>query len=95
MEQQTPLGKAIAMCGRSRIARACGVTPNAVRKWEDAHRMPRTEWTGETAYARAIQTLTGGAVTAEQLLERWPAPPSPAPAAADPQPAPAGATASS
>lgn len=37
--------------------------------------MPRTEWTGETAYCQKIAELTGDQVTREQLLAKWPEPP--------------------
>lgn len=66
---QAPLTRAIALVGLTRIARDCGVSHQAVRKWERAGRLPRTEWTGETNYASRIQLLAGGEVTREQLLQ--------------------------
>jgi len=54
--------------GVSRLAEALGVSYQAIRKWERAGRLPRTEWTGETAYAEKIEALTSGRVTREQLL---------------------------
>lgn len=42
--------------------------------------MPRTEWTGETTYAKKIEALCEGLVTSERLLGPWPAcAPAPAP----------------
>jgi hypothetical protein len=45
------------------------VTPWACNKWLRKGRLPRTEYTGETEYAKALEQLTEGQVTAEQLLE--------------------------
>jgi hypothetical protein len=45
------------------------VTYQAVRKWIARGRLPRTEWTGETQYAAAIESLTEGRVSRDQLLE--------------------------
>lgn len=63
-----PLSKAIEVVGLSRLAAGLGVTYQAVRKWEKACRLPRTEWTGETAYASTIERLTDGSVTRDELL---------------------------
>lgn len=68
-----PLVVAIGLVGLTNLARHLGVTHQAVRKWEAAGRMPRTEWTGETGYARVIERVTDGVVTREQLLDKWPA----------------------
>lgn len=67
-----PLRAAIAIVGLVALARGLGVTHQAVRKWEIAGRLPRTEWTGETRYAETIERLTGGAVTKALLLMPWP-----------------------
>jgi len=75
MDISHPLRTAIGQLGLTRLARELEVTHQAVRKWEKAGRMPRTEWTGETNYARRIQKLTGGAVSRAQLLKPWPAVP--------------------
>lgn len=62
--QEIPLGV---------LARELCVSGQAIRKWQRARRMPRTEWTGETQYSQAIEKLTDGAVTRERLLAPWPA----------------------
>lgn len=54
-----------------RLARP--LTYQAVKKWIDKGRLPRTEWTGETRYAEAIESLTGGVVSKKELLHRLPA----------------------
>jgi DNA-binding transcriptional regulator YiaG len=50
----SPISKAIQALGLQPLAKLCGVTYQAVRKWEAAGRLPRTEWTGETDYASKI-----------------------------------------
>lgn len=52
------------------LARECRVTHQAVKKWEKAGKLPRTEWTGETKYAEAIERATHNLVTKDQLLNR-------------------------
>lgn len=66
-----PLSKAITLSGLQPIAAACDVSYQAVRKWERVGRMPRTEWTGETDYSRAIEQLTRRKVTRRALLAPW------------------------
>jgi DNA-binding transcriptional regulator YdaS (Cro superfamily) len=79
MSNPSALDLAVQKLGHAATARACGVSPRAVRKWQAAGRLPRTEWTGETDYAGRIERASGGAVTREALLAL---PPRPAPAPA-------------
>ena len=44
------------------------VTYQAVRKWIAKGRLPRTEWTGETNYSAAIESITDGRVPRCSLL---------------------------
>lgn len=62
-----PISRAIAIAGLQEIATACEVTYQAVRKWERARKLPRTEWTGETTYAAKIARATGWRVTEAEL----------------------------
>lgn len=64
----SPIKAAVEDKGYDRVAKACGVTRRAVIKWVAAGHLPRTEWTGETEYADAIERLTEGKVTRDQLL---------------------------
>lgn len=66
-----PLSRAIEAVpgGRRRIAKACAVSYQAVQKWEQAGRLPRSEFSGETAYAKTISAETKGAVTESDLLD--------------------------
>lgn len=50
--------KAVDGTSRRKVAEACNVSVRAVRKWEAAGRLPRTEWTGETNYGQRIEELT-------------------------------------
>lgn len=46
------------------------VTYQAVLKWARQGRLPRTEWTGETRYAKAIAAALGNRIKARELLVR-------------------------
>jgi hypothetical protein len=70
METQ-PLEIAIERVGLGALAKELGVSGQAVRKWQRAGRMPRTEWTGETKYSELIQRLTMDVVTKDMLLAKW------------------------
>lgn len=62
------INRAIEILGTPTIGRACGVSAEAVRKWGLKGRMPRTEYTGETAYAPIISDLTDGRVPVTELV---------------------------
>lgn len=64
----TPLDQAVELLGLQPLARLCEVSYQAVRKWQRAGRLPRTEWTGETDYATRIERATEGKVTRSALL---------------------------
>jgi DNA-binding transcriptional regulator YdaS (Cro superfamily) len=72
MNATDPLQRAIDLMGLTCVARECKVSHQAVRKWQRARRMPRTEWTRETSYSEAIESMTRGQVTREELLSAWP-----------------------
>ncbi|MBI6563294.1 hypothetical protein YA0745_12120 [Pseudomonas synxantha] len=53
-----PLKKSIDDAGGvPAVALACGKTPRAIYKWLVADALPRTEYTGETQYAKKISDL--------------------------------------
>lgn len=54
--------------GPTAVAKATGKSYQAVLKWM-AKGLPRTEWTGETNYAAAIERLTEGKFSRAELLE--------------------------
>lgn len=66
------ISEAISIVGLAQLARVCGVTYQAVRKWEGNGHLPRTEWTGETSHAEAIERATGGEVSRTALLAMLP-----------------------
>jgi hypothetical protein len=68
MDTKTPLDEAIELIGIQAVAKAVGRRYQAVMKWRDSNRLPRSEHTGETSYAQAIETATGGQVKAGALL---------------------------
>src|SRR4051812_28917219 len=75
MEPLHPLQAVIDHVGLAQLARELKVTHQAIRKWQIAGRMPRTEWTGETDYCRIMETLMVSApvpVTRDALLQAWP-----------------------
>jgi hypothetical protein len=64
------ISQVIERVGLSELAKALTVSYQAIRKWEAAGRLPRTEWTGETSYAQRMSALTGGEVSVDALLAR-------------------------
>ncbi len=54
---------------RSLLEQGISITPWAVNKWLRAGRLPRTEYTGETSYAQALERAVNGQGTAMVLLE--------------------------
>lgn len=54
--------------GVPKAAAICEVSQRAVYKWLAADALPRTEYTGETDYARRLAAASGGQFTAEWLL---------------------------
>ena len=63
------ISKSIRLVGAPSLARLLGVTKQAIWKWRNQGRLPRTEWTGETNYAAMIEKATNGAVTRDDLLD--------------------------
>ena len=61
--------EAFEIAGFQRLADECGVSEGAPYKWLRSGRLPRTELTGETDHASAIERATAGAVSAEALRE--------------------------
>ncbi len=72
MSNSDPIEDAVSKVGLACLARELKLSHQAIRKWQRARRMPRTEWTGETKYSSLIEQLTGGAVTRAMLLAPWP-----------------------
>ncbi len=56
--------------GPAKAAEVCGLSTRAVYKWLGNGHLPRTEYTGETDYARRLADAAGGAFTAEWLLKQ-------------------------
>lgn len=56
--------------GKSQIAQWCGVTFQAVVKWEKRDKFPRTEYTGETNYAKTISEKSNGLYSVDFLLKK-------------------------
>jgi len=67
MKNNNPITKAISILGLTGLADVCDVSYQAVRKWESKGRLPRTDWTGETAYAEKISKATNSKVSVEEL----------------------------
>ncbi|WJY16333.1 Cro/Cl family transcriptional regulator [Pectobacteriaceae bacterium CE90] len=62
MESLT-LGDVIRDVKVSVVANACGLTPKAVYKWIQRGSLPRTDFTGETCYAKKIALVSNGKYT--------------------------------
>ena len=72
MNKANYITEAIEIAGLQPVAKAVGKSYQAVKKWELAGCLPRTEWTGETSYAKKISKATGGKITASQLKKQRP-----------------------
>lgn len=64
---QKELDKAFNSVGLCNLARHLGRSYQAVKKWRDLGRLPRTEYTGETNYSEQIERITGGKAKAIKL----------------------------
>ncbi|KKL69961.1 hypothetical protein LCGC14_2109680 [marine sediment metagenome] len=69
MMPMNPLQRAIDEKGWRSLSAALEVSHQAIRKWVEAERLPRSEFSGETNYAEIIERETDGAVSANDLLE--------------------------
>ena len=73
--EQSPITQVFDILkGPSGVARklaeqGISITPWACNKWLRAGRLPRTDYTGETKYAAALERAVGGQVSAHALLE--------------------------
>lgn len=57
---------------RNKMGRICGVSGNAIKKWEKAGHLPRTDWCGLTSYARRIADFLGDPQVQYELLRKTP-----------------------
>jgi len=69
MNKTNLISKAVNIVGLQPLAAVCGVSYQAVRKWQKKGSLPRTEWTGETDYGSLIESATDGKVRKEALME--------------------------
>lgn len=56
--------------GVTKAASVCGVSERAVYKWIERGRLPRTDFTGETHYAKKLEEASGGTISAFEFLQR-------------------------
>lgn len=56
--------------GAAKAAVVCGVSTRAIYKWLSAEALPRTDYTGETNYAERLADASGGAFSADWLLNQ-------------------------
>lgn len=64
------LSDAVALVGGpSSAAEACGRSTRAIYKWLSKGALPRTEYSGETNYAKCLADRAEGKFTADRLLE--------------------------
>jgi len=60
--------KAFKIAGKAKTAKACGIAYQSLDRMLLKNSLPNTEYSGGTAYATAIQEITGGEVTISDLL---------------------------
>ncbi|RBO83404.1 DNA-binding protein [Marinomonas aquiplantarum] len=51
-------------------ANVCRVSVRAVYKWIEKNRLPRTEYTNETTYAKELEAASNGSVRASDFLQQ-------------------------
>ena len=69
MSSNNPVTEAIEIVGLQALADGCGVSYQAVRKWEKKG-LPRSEWTGETNHSHVIEKLTKKLIKRSRLI-KW------------------------
>ncbi|MBD8159206.1 hypothetical protein IFU23_13960 [Pantoea agglomerans] len=52
-----------------KVAEATNRSLRQIYKWERNNTLPRSDYTGETSFARAIADCSGGKYSAQQVLE--------------------------
>lgn len=66
--KESPIRSAFEKIGGLQVVGgACGVSYQSVQKW-CLKGLPRSEFSGETAYAKKIEDFSGGKVKASELL---------------------------
>jgi len=55
--------------GVADAAKICGISSRGVYKWLHRDALPRTEYTGETSYAKRLAEASDGAFTGDWLLK--------------------------
>lgn len=66
---ETPLARVVrAVGGQVKAGDACGVSAAIVGRWIRQKHLPRTEYTGETAYAEALAKASQGRFTQGWIL---------------------------
>jgi hypothetical protein len=69
-ENETILAKVVDACGGQVLAgAACGVTPSIIGRWIKQQHLPRTDYTGETDYAGALASASGGIYKRDWILQ--------------------------
>lgn len=58
----------VEMHGSFRAARICGVSVQTLARWRKLGRLPRTEYSGETDYARRMVAHSAGMLKRRDLL---------------------------
>lgn len=67
---ETPLARVVrAVGGQVKAGDACGVSAAIVGRWIRQKHLPRTEYTGETNYAKALADASQGRFTEDWILE--------------------------
>lgn len=72
MKERNYISEVIGIAGLKETALACGIAYQQVRRWESKGHLPRTEFSGETEYAKSMSALVDNKVTRDQLLSMKP-----------------------
>lgn len=61
MVEKPSFSAQIQAIGVAKVAKACGVSVQAVHKWMNREKLPSTAYTGEKNYAEVLAGLAGNA----------------------------------
>ena len=63
------LAQLIEKIGSAKVAEICNVSVRAANKWRTNNALPRTDYTGETCYAKLLSRALNGEISEAVILD--------------------------